>query len=267
MKYNYEKRIIAFIDLLGFKNAILEKSCDEIAFAIESFHSLAKIKNPLAKTRRITQFSDSIVISAHAEEPSAVFFLLVDIQFMIANLITKGFLCRGGICIGQLVHNEKFLFGEGMITAYLMECKKAKYPRIIVENNVINQARKYHAAQNRPEEEQKYVKEIVSQDNDGYYFIDYFEKYAKQMDYIQNISGYLINLNTLIDLLKNKISATNNSDSKAIFAEKYNWLVQKYNQLLKSLKQNLPYRDMTGEIDIQFNKYIEELSSLKSLSI
>ncbi len=248
MKYNYEKRIIAFVDLLGFKNAIKEKKCEDIAYAINSFHSLTKTNNPFAKTRRITQFSDSIVISAQAEEPSAVFFLLVDIQFMIADLIAKGFLCRGGICIGQLVHDKKFLFGDGMVSAYLMECKNAKYSRVIVNGDVITLARKYHAEQNSPEEELRYVKEIATQDDDGYYFIDYFWKYIKQLDFIQNASGYLINLKDQIDILE-----------KEKLTEKRNWLVQKYNQLLKHLKQNLPYKDMTGEIDILFNKYIEEL--------
>ena len=259
MKHNYEKRIVAFVDLLGFKNAIKEKKSEDIAYAINSFHSLKKLNNPFAKTRRITQFSDSVVISAQAEEPSAVFFLLVDIQIMIANLITKGFLCRGGICVGQLVHNDKFLFGDGMVSAYLMESKRAKYPRIIVEENVINLARKHHAAQNRPEEELKYVKDIVTLDDDGYFFIDYFEKYAKQIDYIQNISGYLINLDAQIDYLEKNFLAANDPASKAKFTEKRNWLVQKYNHLLKHLKRNLPYKDMTGETDILFNKYIEEI--------
>lgn len=248
MKYEYENRIVAFIDLLGFKSAIKEKTCEDIAYAIMCFHSLTKIKNPFAKTRRITQFSDSIVISAQAEEPSAVFFLLVDIQQMIGKLIAKGFLCRGGISIGKLIHNNRFLFGEGMVSAYQMESKTAKYPRVIVENEVISLAHKHHAEQNLPEEELQYVKEIVTQDDDGFYYIDYFEKIVNQFDYIQNVSGYLINLKNQIDVLKQE----NLND-------KYKWLLQKYNHLLKKLKQGIPYKEITGEDDTLFNKYVNEI--------
>lgn len=251
--YKYENRIVAFIDLLGFKEAVYTKQCEDIHRAIECFHAVAKKKQTYTKTRHVTQFSDSIVISALATEPSAVFFLLIDIQYMIGDLIQHGFLCRGGICLGDLLHNSKYLFGSGIIKAYQMENSKASFPRVIVDNDVILLAKKYHAPQNRPNEETEYVKRIISCDNDGYFFIDYFESYVKQFAYIQNVSHYLIMLEEFI----RKMAGNEKLESKK------NWLIQKYNTLLEQLKKGLPYSDQTGQKDDSFNKYIQNLPYMK----
>lgn len=46
-------------------------------------------------------------------------------------------LIRGSIVSGKLYCDETFIFGEGLITAYCLENDEAIYPRIIIQNEII----------------------------------------------------------------------------------------------------------------------------------
>ncbi len=66
--------------------------------------------------------------------------LIVNLAYIGTILIKKGILIRGGITIGNLVHNEDgIVFGQGLIDAYMLESKAAKFPRIILSNKLIGQ--------------------------------------------------------------------------------------------------------------------------------
>ena len=53
------------------------------------------------------------------------------------ELLREGILLRGGIDIGLVYHDDSFIFGSGMISAYLLESEVSKYPRIIISKNAI----------------------------------------------------------------------------------------------------------------------------------
>jgi len=49
-----------------------------------------------------------------------------------------GILIRGGITIGKIIHTETgIVFGQGLIDAYQLESRAAKYPRIILSDKLI----------------------------------------------------------------------------------------------------------------------------------
>ena len=117
---NYENRITVFIDILGFKNIIKntenkdgtdnEKKIEFLHNTILTIRKLLDIDDPnghFAKSKQVTQFSDSIVISFEENEESEVFYTISDIQTLVINLVLKGFICRGAISYGKLIHNEK----------------------------------------------------------------------------------------------------------------------------------------------------------------
>ena len=66
--------------------------------------------------------------------------LIVNLAYIGAILFEKGILFRGGLTIGNLIHNENgTVFGQGLIEAYQLESKNAIFPRIILSDKLIQQ--------------------------------------------------------------------------------------------------------------------------------
>ena len=162
-KQKYEYRIIAFIDILGFKNIIESKFCDEILRLLITFQDEVKkksyfeeyvdnkmitdglspeIKNKTIKLqdRQVSLFSDLVVIS-YSNDRSNLNQSILELYSQILNLHNKllplNVLLRGGITYSKLLHDNTICFGEGLIKAYELESKKSKYPRIIIDPKIL----------------------------------------------------------------------------------------------------------------------------------
>ncbi len=172
----YENRVVAFIDLLGFRELVSFSALHpEAAGHIYSFligiqgqqvmgglyggiptvgldgtrevklaRDLPNTENmlELIKTHwpiEITQFSDSLVLSCKAEDGATSILLLEFIAKLMLGAFQHGFLLRGGITLGLLSHQEGGpLFGPAFIEAYALESKYALWPRIIVDKTVVD---------------------------------------------------------------------------------------------------------------------------------
>ena len=177
-KLAYENRIILFLDFLGFKEIVERTEADRqylhnLLDAIDLLHQVGRDDAELSKSQRITTFSDSVVLSYAVDEESAVFYLLTDVTFAIIDLAIKGFIVRGAITLGKLIHTNKYLVGPAMIHAYELESKVAKYPRVLVDTKLVSVARKAHARHHTSHHEARYVSEFLTKDTDGHRFIDY----------------------------------------------------------------------------------------------
>jgi hypothetical protein len=60
-----------------------------------------------------------------------------------------------------------------MVSAYEMESKLAKTPRVLVDGKLVSIARKAHAEQHDGELEARYVKSFMTKDDDGRYYVNY----------------------------------------------------------------------------------------------
>lgn len=143
---------VAYLDILGFKDMIANDSHLPV-FAlrfIKRFIDLVyrstnqnheNIDTVDENLPQATMFSDSIIISQPITELDYPLFidLIAQLQF---GLFSKGILIRGGISCGKLYHDENYLFGKGLIDAYLFESKYADYPRILVDSNLIEEIHK-----------------------------------------------------------------------------------------------------------------------------
>lgn len=204
---NYENRIVAFIDILGFKD-LLDKTVDkdenDVEGYIDSINDAyrvirnawdldAEISKPTVlsklvekenkkKKKVVTIFSDTIVVSFLQNAPSEIFFTLIEIKWMIMNLVNRGILCRGALSFGKLIHTDKNIFGPALVEAYITESKAALYPRIIISRELIQLAGKYTANHHSPEEEVEYVNDLLKKDGDGMYYIDYFLGAQSELD-------------------------------------------------------------------------------------
>ena len=163
----YEPRVVAFIDILGFRNLVSRLDSDDSLHTklhsalshIKKFGRLAGNENTAQKDLEASVFSDCIVISSEVGNHASVTWTCVGLQ---AELLGLGILTRGGISIGKMVHKDDLLYGEGMIRAYDIESKAAIYPRVVIDPELIDDFNSGHRAM------------FLSHDSDGLWHTDPF---------------------------------------------------------------------------------------------
>lgn len=153
----YSKRIVAYIDLLGFKNSVKKMNFDEVEKILDEFTKMINIADSHNASRlahahiaakkynkdmitfdenkqNLTFFSDCVVWSYPMDEIKVEFIhplMSIISSFVILQLAlySKGILVRGGVTFGDLYQKGNKVFGDALITAYTLE-QKTKYPRI-----------------------------------------------------------------------------------------------------------------------------------------
>jgi hypothetical protein len=134
----YDHRVILFYDVLGWRNEIEiagkqpEKIGNLRRLILQHSRSL---RLPTASPVNVSTFSDNIVVSL--KPGKAIPFFLREIAFLQLATATHGFLIRGGISVGDIIHDSEVVFGPGLNRAYELESTVAKFPRIVVDGEVI----------------------------------------------------------------------------------------------------------------------------------
>lgn len=134
--FTYQDRLIAFVDVLGFANLVC-RSADE-ADARAKVGKLTATNQlfdafftKLMDRAETAFFSDSFVVSVGPDE---VFYLVREVGYLCRYLLLLGLPCRGGISGGPLHHQGKVVVGPAMVQAYQLECDRAKFPRVILDD-------------------------------------------------------------------------------------------------------------------------------------
>jgi hypothetical protein len=136
----YERRLVIFYDVLGWRNHIkaadgkIEEIGDLRRLILQSHRSL-RVRHQFKM--RISTFSDNIVVTQAVDEKTLLLLTLLALQ-QIAGAM-KGFLLRGGITVGDIVHDDECVFGPGLNRAYELENTIAQYPRFALDRDVIEE--------------------------------------------------------------------------------------------------------------------------------
>ena len=243
----YEDRLIVFVDLLGFKQAVNNSVNHQVIaqkiYNILNYHKRLKEKNygdGLASGsdygKEITFFSDCFVISYAIGRGGELYYILSDIIFYTFDLLSMGFLLRGGITFGQLVHQGDICFGPAMNRAYELESICARYPRILVDNAIINNISGFRLECNSEEFEREFMFNLISHDKDGKYFLNYLQ----QNSYFDNDVYYQDCLRHMRDFL---IYNLNQHQNNKKVLDKYLWYKNYYNEVIKH-KINYDYQHL-----------------------
>lgn len=270
----YERRLVAFIDVLGFKNIIEKTIKDETQVdAITNFISevrddfcvserkISKYKkegrrNPNeVLTRKVTQFSDSLVVSYRENEESAVFHMLHTLFFLHFSALQRSMLIRGCIVCGDLIHTDELLFGPALVDAVEKEKALASYPRIVCDDSVLELGGIYHQPHHEPEEEQEYILSLLKKDSDGLYYINYFTGIEEESDAGYNVLPYHF------QKLKSVITEMASVKSPSVYS-KYLWLVERYNETLDYYKKLLDPLVVSDDLS-DTATYIQSLTLLR----
>lgn len=145
----YSVRYVAFIDILGFSAEVVSASKARNDARISELNNILVEITKLKQSEQASQvknaafsfFSDCLVISVPADsEYVAVDFLWL-VNATAARLFELKLLVRGAVAKGFLEHNDRIVFGVGLIEAYEIESKISDVPRIIVTKEVVQDAR------------------------------------------------------------------------------------------------------------------------------
>ena len=240
---SYKERLILFIDFLGFSEIVSKTATNRKALhrLIRTMDRLGEIgDSTILASQKVMQFSDSIVASYRITEPSAVFHLLNAIAFCVVDLAHMRYLVRGGVTAGKLYHTRKHVVGPAMIDAHCLEFESAQVPRVIIDERLLEIARKYHDKMHTEEDETEDASHFMTLDRDGRYFFDY----VSHRSVIQVTGGdtdlYPEYLGGLGQLLTEGLA-----HPELAVRAKYLWLHQQYLaeiEQVESLPEDHPFR-------------------------
>lgn len=218
---HYEKRIVAFIDILGFKSLIEEtqkpdcmpEKVENIRDAFSYIYNMLEEHYTKEQVQEInySTFSDCIVFSFPIRQNDSLFFSLLPLVWLQAELMWKhDMLLRGAITVGDIYHDDKMVFGPAMVEAHELEGKKAIYPRIILDNKIEEEysqwlaelqaegdSDKLYNLKNELTYTFKRKSGLLTKDEDGYYYVNYLEKIVKEMDQPENYKKFITHAESL----------------------------------------------------------------------
>ena len=230
----YHKRILAFIDILGFSemvNNTIDKEDKEINdktdIIYNFFEDAQKLlnrsynNNKETDSRVVNHFSDSIVISYLETEEGGVFRCFTDVIFLLLTALHKKILLRGSIVCDWLFHENNKIFGPALVKAYNIEKNIAIYPRVVFNKELLDIANMYPANWINKSDRNTISNELITKDFDGLYYFDYIK-----------IINYFTSDNNSIyfNLLRKAIEYLDNSNDMKKYS-KYLWLKEKYFEL------------------------------------
>jgi len=147
----YEHRFIAYIDILGWSEAcrdpnnltVVAEVARRLSELPRSFSKRLKdelkktkgvVADPIHQASEVVTFSDNLAVSTPAGVNYTFFFKFL--TFVCRDLLTQGFLTRGGVTVGNLCHRENMIFGPALIEAVTLE-REAIYPRLVCSHALI----------------------------------------------------------------------------------------------------------------------------------
>ena len=172
--FDYQERVVAFIDVLGFAELIKQSDANPTV--------RAKLKKLIAINQlfegfvgkflgfaEATFFSDCFVLSMQPPDVRAL-YVIREAGYLCRYLLLQGFPCRGAITTGSLYHQGRFIVGPALVKAYQMEQDVAIYPRVILDEATMEHWRNEFT----PDSAHSDLELLVKQDRDGQHFLDIF---------------------------------------------------------------------------------------------
>lgn len=205
-----KKCAVAFVDVLGISKKI-EKDSEWALDWMWLFYNEIMSEAEKYEHIKIRIFSDNILICEEIDENNpkqAIFDVLAIIDIIERQQFKLGALfVRGAFVVDNLHFSENFVYGAGLLKSYSMENSSVIYPRIVIDNSVleiINPAESF-----------------ILLDKDGQYFYDFLRSRIK-------VGGR--RLSQELSTLCGNIAVNIESNSTSIsVVNKMEWLINYFN--------------------------------------
>jgi hypothetical protein len=145
-----DKRFVAFIDILGFKDLVSKNNHAEIYEQLSKISKTKKFLENIAENGKILEkykdaeiyivsFSDSIVIFSKNDDINNFYFFLLAVRWLFAKTIEAKIPIKGGLAHGEVSLNksEQIYFGQAIIDAFMME-EDVNYIGVVAHNTIDN---------------------------------------------------------------------------------------------------------------------------------
>jgi len=182
-----------------------------------------------------TAFSDSLFLTA-TPDFGGVLNLLIALVLVGQKLLELGFLVRGGIAKGPVLHESGLVFGPGLVQAYELESGVAVYPRIVAAPEVLRSVRSVEPVPNA-------LLAFFRDDSDGFWFLDLYEmpslrigSYADAPFVAETVPKRLEAVAVRLEKLRNAMAAIVEAQAPTDVRRlaKLNWAVRAFNRSLGS---------------------------------
>jgi hypothetical protein len=127
----FPQRLIAYIDVLGWTE-LIRSGADVRIFGGLSFLKMGQVSGTPVT---ISNFSDTIVCSC-APTVNEAPWLIRQVQLLCMGLLRFDLYTRGALSLGELAHAEGMLAGRALTEAHALERDVAKYPRLVISDEV-----------------------------------------------------------------------------------------------------------------------------------
>ncbi len=244
---DYEPGIVTFIDVLGFRAMLTNRSAGDIHNIIlslrefttpevEHFHRMKEVR--LSSRSFVESVSDAVVrvrVFNTQHSDGAFFHELLDLLHIQIQCINHGVLIRAGLAIGNVhvgLNGSGPVFGPAMVRAYDIESGEAIYPRIVVDDAAYEQFlsdARLHNEDHELEEEVEYVNRLLRTGEDGTRFVDYLGASEDEHDAFEDYMGFLGRHAALIRQNLAEIS-------KYTIRRKYLWLGRYHNSVVSQIR-------------------------------
>jgi hypothetical protein len=243
----YVDAFVTFIDILGFSNLIKELDSP----AINAHLDAMRIFNSAPQRRRaelqdqellpmVYQVSDSIIrvqpVLLYGTPKNRILdFYVGELESLLiaqGNLACNGIFIRGGMTYGKICIHKSRIFGPAFVRAYKLESTLARFPRIIVDQNLCgdnNNPLISISGKNSWLKSKEHVFEMLEQDNDGQWFIQYLS-HLYDSHHPNGISGADI-LKAHRDKIQECLTKARSSGNEEIGC-KYSWVANYHNKLI-----------------------------------
>lgn len=236
----YKECIIFFIDILGSKD---RDNFDETYRINKKFHlhlennSTRDMSHTVYK-RTIHTFSDCAYIvydfkdgiEEHRKDIRKLARIaLYNTEALVNEFLSEGFLVRGGATLGKVYYESErsLIFGPGINRAFTLENDIAKFPRIIVDDCIVDLVREVENEDFENDirkgnvelmlEKKSINGRIIIEDSDGLHHLNYFN--TLQMGFYSPVTSRMINE---LQVLINKHLLSHSPDSSIY--KKYEWI-------------------------------------------
>jgi hypothetical protein len=273
----YEDQFTAFVDLLGFAEAVSAADGERLAQVLRILRSFAEERGEFDYLtedggRRtmlkpaVSVFSDHIVVSYPLEPVEtdrydrafAAFAIEGHFSLLLARIAASaleiGFLIRGGATIGKLYHANGVVFGEALVDAFRLESRTSVYPRVVMSKQLVERPRWF----SHPD--------IRSCDQDGLWHFNYIQElllaqgmWRDEKDETARKTKHKDWYKRIVDVVDNNMTTLLGMGKLQEFS-KWAWLASKMRAEIFELQENRPYLlENAGLVQIPYPLPPEEL--------